>query len=57
MENKKKTSVKDIMQKLGTAIKSSDGRWRLTPKGYLVSNTIITNLLTIQETTRNITRQ
>ena len=47
----------ETQQKLGTAIKSSDGRWRLTPKGYLVSNTIITNLLTIQETTRNITRQ
>ena len=33
----------------GYAAKSEDGRWRLTPKGYLVSNDIITDLLMAQD--------
>ena len=41
-------------QSLANAVKSPDGRWRLTPKGYLVSNTILIELLTIQENTRSI---
>ena len=41
-------------QALANAVKSPDGRWRLTPKGYLVSNTILIELLTIQENTRSI---
>ena len=41
-------------QAFGTAVKSPDGRWRLTPKGYLISNTIISDLLAIQDTTRNL---
>ena len=34
---------------LGYAAKSDDGRWRLTPKGLLISNDIITDLLLIQD--------
>ena len=41
-------------QAFGTAVKSPDGRWRLTPKGYLVSNTIISDLLAIQDSTRTL---
>ena len=33
----------------GLAAKTFDGRWHLTPKGYLISNTIISDLLVIQE--------
>ena len=31
------------------AVKTYDGRWHLTPEGFLLSNTIITELLLIQE--------
>ncbi|MBR5020129.1 MAG: radical SAM family heme chaperone HemW [Oscillospiraceae bacterium] len=41
-------------QGFATAVKSPDGRWRLTPKGYLISNSIISDLLAIQDTTRSI---
>lgn len=33
----------------GLATKTFDGRWHLTPKGFLVSNSIISDLLLIQE--------
>ena len=33
----------------GLATKTFDGRWHLTPKGFLLSNTIISDLLLIQE--------
>ena len=33
----------------GWAQKTYDGRWHLTPEGFLVSNTIISDLLVIQE--------
>jgi len=35
----------------GLATKTFDGRWRLTPEGYLLSNSIISDLLLIQEKT------
>ena len=35
----------------GFANKTFDGRWQLTPKGFLVSNTIISDLLIVQEET------
>ena len=44
-------------QGFATAVKSPDGRWRLTPKGYLISNSIISDLLAIQDTTRMIRKQ
>ena len=33
----------------GLAVKTYDGRWHLTPSGFLVSNAIISDLLLIQE--------
>ena len=33
----------------GHAVKNDEGRWRLTPKGFLISNTIISDLLVIQD--------
>ena len=33
----------------GLATKTFDGRWHLTPNGFLISNTIISDLLLIQE--------
>ena len=33
----------------GHAVKDEEGRWRLTPKGFLISNSIISDLLLIQE--------
>ena len=38
------------------ASKAIDGRWYLTPEGFLVSNTIITDLLLAQEKTATISR-
>jgi oxygen-independent coproporphyrinogen-3 oxidase len=31
------------------AVRTYDGRWHLTPKGFLISNTIISDLLLLQE--------
>jgi oxygen-independent coproporphyrinogen-3 oxidase len=39
------------------ATKRSDGGWNLTPEGFLVSNSIISDLLLIQEESVPITRQ
>ena len=33
----------------GHAARNEEGRWRLTPKGFLISNTIISDLLLIQD--------
>ena len=38
-----------LMKQTGLASKTFDGRWHLTPKGFLVSNTIVSDLLLIQE--------
>ncbi len=42
---------KSLMQckERGLAVKTFDGRWRLTPNGFLLSNSIISDLLLIQE--------
>ncbi|MBE6958039.1 MAG: radical SAM family heme chaperone HemW [Ruminococcaceae bacterium] len=40
----------------GHALRGIDGRWHLTPEGFLVSNTIITNLMLIQDKTKPISR-
>ena len=42
---------KKLMQfkERGLAVKTFDGRWHLTPTGFLVSNSIISDLLLIQE--------
>ena len=41
----------------GLAAKTFDGRWHLTPNGFLVSNSIISDLLLIQEKTNPIARK
>ena len=46
-----------LEKQIGYAVKSPDGRWRLTPKGYLISNTIISDLLAIQDTTQLLRKQ
>jgi len=33
----------------GYALKMEGGRWRLTPEGFLISNSIISDLLLIQD--------
>ena len=33
----------------GNAMQNADGRWSLTPKGYLISNDIISDLLIAQD--------
>ena len=38
------------------AVKTFDGRWHLTPEGFLVSNTVISDLLLIQEKCKPIAR-
>ncbi len=40
----------------GHAVKGEDGRWRLTPKGYLISNTLISDLLVIQDKSQQLKR-
>ena len=40
----------------GYAVKTEEGRWRLTPKGYLVSNSIISDLLVIQDSSIQMKR-
>ena len=43
-------------RKLGYAVRSPEGRWRLTPNGYLISNDIITDLLLIQDKSEQMQR-
>ena len=43
-------------RKLGYAVRSAEGRWRLTPNGYLISNDIITDLLLIQDKSEQMQR-
>ena len=40
----------------GHAALGDDGRWRLTPKGFLISNSIISDLLLIQDGTEQMNR-
>ena len=40
----------------GHAVKSDDGRWHLTPKGFLISNSIISDLLMIQDRSAQMQR-
>ena len=43
-----------LQRQQGLAEKTFDGRWHLTPKGFLVSNSILSDLLLIQEKTAPI---
>ena len=51
--------LEDVLQKhrdLGYAAKNEEGRWALTPKGYLISNTIISDLLDAQDRSQPMRR-
>ena len=51
--------LEEILQKhrnIGYATLNDDGRWSLTPKGYLISNTIIGDLLDAQDESRPLRR-
>ena len=41
----------------GLAIKTIDGRWHLTPEGFLLSNTLISDLLLIQDECPPLTKR
>ncbi len=44
--------IEEQMEKnrnLGYAVRTEDGRWHLTSKGFLISNTILSDLLIVQE--------
>ena len=43
-------------QAYSRASQSNDGRWSLTPKGYLISNDIISDLLIAQDEAGSIKR-
>ena len=40
----------------GHAARNEEGRWRLTPKGFLISNSIISDLLLIQDQSQQMQR-
>lgn len=47
----------ETFRQRGLAERTYDGRWHLTPQGYLLSNSIISDLLIIQEGTESITKR
>ena len=51
--------LEDVLERsrqLGYASENEDGRWRLTPKGFLISNSIISDLLIAQDSSAPIRR-
>ena len=48
--------VLDKHRKLGYANRTEDGRWQLTPKGFLISNSIISDLLIAQNQSQPLKR-
>ena len=47
----------ETFRQRGLAVHTYDDRWHLTPQGFLLSNTIISDLLIIQEGTESITKR
>ncbi len=43
-------------RRLGHAVQNDEDRWRLTPKGFLISNSIISDLLLIQDRSEQLQR-
>ena len=50
-------AVLETFRQRNLAVRSYDGRWHLTPQGFLLSNSIISDLLIIQEGTESITKR
>jgi oxygen-independent coproporphyrinogen-3 oxidase len=46
--------VLEHFQRQSLCQKTFDGRWNLTPEGFLLSNTVITDLLLAQENSETI---
>ena len=44
-------------RKRGHALKMEGGYWRLTPEGFLLSNSIISDLLLIQERSKPLAKR
>ena len=47
----------EAFRQQGLAVRTYDGRWHLTPQGFLLSNSIISDLLIIQEGCESITKR
>jgi oxygen-independent coproporphyrinogen-3 oxidase len=47
----------EVFRQRGLAVRTYDGRWHLTAQGFLLSNSVISDLLIIQEGTESITKR
>ena len=47
----------ETFRQRGLAVHTFDGRWHLTPQGFLLSNSIISDLLLIQERSETLTKR
>ena len=51
------TEALEVFRQRGLAVYTYDGRWHLTPQGFLLSNSIISDLLLIQERSESIAKR
>ena len=49
--------VLEVFRQRGLTVHTYDGRWHLTPQGFLLSNSIISDLLLIQERSESIAKR